>query len=257
MKVYTGTGDRGKTSLFSGERVAKADVRIDAYGDVDELNAVIGAVVAQLPGQAGALATALQQIQADLFELGAWLATTPTSGAADQLPKDPTLDVPDVTHPFAEDAAVQGGELDRGHEVGQRLPDAGTGLHDQVDAAVQAVADGARHLGLLAPFLVLGEAGGDQLGAERVHARRRGRPGRTDRRSGPGRRGPDEVEDCSFQFDGQRFAESHGIDADRVQRAHDAADRCGLPRRQPALGWPPRRDHRRRRRGPGTRPGPS
>jgi cob(I)alamin adenosyltransferase len=86
MKVYTGTGDRGKTSLFSGERVAKADVRIDAYGDVDELNAVIGAVVAQLPGQAGALATALQQIQADLFELGAWLATTPTSGAADQLP---------------------------------------------------------------------------------------------------------------------------------------------------------------------------
>ena len=86
MKVYTGTGDRGKTSLFSGERVTKANVRIDAYGDVDELNAVIGAVVAQLPGQAGALATALQQIQADLFDLGAWLATTPASGAADQLP---------------------------------------------------------------------------------------------------------------------------------------------------------------------------
>ncbi|MEJ2639179.1 MAG: cob(I)yrinic acid a,c-diamide adenosyltransferase [Desulfosarcinaceae bacterium] len=86
MKLYTGTGDRGKTSLFSGERVAKANVRIDAYGDVDELNAVIGAVVAQLPDGAGTLAAALQQIQADLFDLGAWLATTPASGAADQLP---------------------------------------------------------------------------------------------------------------------------------------------------------------------------
>jgi cob(I)alamin adenosyltransferase len=86
VKVYTGTGDRGKTSLFSGERVAKADVRLDAYGDVDELNAVIGAVVAQLPEEAGTLAAALQQIQADLFDLGAWLATTPASGATSQLP---------------------------------------------------------------------------------------------------------------------------------------------------------------------------
>jgi cob(I)alamin adenosyltransferase len=86
MKVYTGTGDRGKTSLFSGERVAKADARIDAYGDVDELSAVIGAVVAALPGEANTLAADLQAIQSDLFELGAWLATTPASGAAGQLP---------------------------------------------------------------------------------------------------------------------------------------------------------------------------
>lgn len=86
MKVYTGTGDRGKTSLFSGERVAKADVRIDAYGDVDELSAVIGAAAAQLPEDAAVIGKALQGIQADLFELGAWLATTPASGAAGQLP---------------------------------------------------------------------------------------------------------------------------------------------------------------------------
>lgn len=86
MKVYTGTGDDGKTSLFSGERVAKANVRIDAYGDVDELSAVIGAVVAQLPGEAKVVSEALQGVQADLFELGAWLATTPASGAAGQLP---------------------------------------------------------------------------------------------------------------------------------------------------------------------------
>ncbi|MDJ0781623.1 MAG: cob(I)yrinic acid a,c-diamide adenosyltransferase [Desulfosarcinaceae bacterium] len=85
MKVYTGTGDRGKTSLFSGERVAKANVRIEAYGDVDELNAAIGALVAFLPPQSVAVAETLQGIQADLFDLGAWLATTPGSGATGQL----------------------------------------------------------------------------------------------------------------------------------------------------------------------------
>jgi hypothetical protein len=48
MTIYTGTGDRGKTSLFSGERVAKNDRRIEAYGDVDELNSLLGALVAGL-----------------------------------------------------------------------------------------------------------------------------------------------------------------------------------------------------------------
>jgi len=48
MKIYTGTGDRGKTSLFSGERVSKSDGRIDAYGDVDELNSLLGALIAGL-----------------------------------------------------------------------------------------------------------------------------------------------------------------------------------------------------------------
>ncbi len=48
MKIYTGTGDRGKTSLFSGQRVSKADERIEAYGDMDELNSIIGALVASL-----------------------------------------------------------------------------------------------------------------------------------------------------------------------------------------------------------------
>jgi len=46
MKIYTGTGDNGKTSLFSGERIVKNDDRIEAYGAVDELNAIIGAVTA-------------------------------------------------------------------------------------------------------------------------------------------------------------------------------------------------------------------
>ena len=48
MKIYTGGGDRGKTSLFSGERVNKSDLRVEAYGDVDELNSLLGALVPKL-----------------------------------------------------------------------------------------------------------------------------------------------------------------------------------------------------------------
>lgn len=78
MKVYTGTGDGGKTSLFSGERIAKSDARIDAYGDVDELNAAVGALVAALPAHDALpeLKARLNRIQADLFQMGALLATT-------------------------------------------------------------------------------------------------------------------------------------------------------------------------------------
>jgi cob(I)alamin adenosyltransferase len=84
MKIYTGTGDKGKTSLFSGERVSKADARIDAYGDLDELNSILGAVAAYLPGET-ALTAELQQIQSDLFQAGAWLATRPNSSAIESL----------------------------------------------------------------------------------------------------------------------------------------------------------------------------
>ena len=80
MKIYTGTGDRGKTSLFSGERVSKSSPRIEAYGDLDELNSVIGAVVAGLDKAPQTLRVELQDVQILLLEAGAWLATTP--GAA-------------------------------------------------------------------------------------------------------------------------------------------------------------------------------
>ncbi|UCE53063.1 MAG: ATP:cob(I)alamin adenosyltransferase [Desulfobacterales bacterium] len=46
MKVYTGSKDRGKTSLFSGERVPKNHDRIETYGDVNELNSTLGALIA-------------------------------------------------------------------------------------------------------------------------------------------------------------------------------------------------------------------
>lgn len=85
MVIYTGTGDRGKTSLFSGERVTKHDRRIEAYGDVDELNSLLGALVAGLAAKNPDLTDRLQQIQADLFQLSSLLAITPDSPAIDSL----------------------------------------------------------------------------------------------------------------------------------------------------------------------------
>jgi len=85
MKVYTGSGDRGKTSLFSGERIAKDDLRINAYGDVDELNSVLGGLIAGLPEALAALVDELTRIQCDLLDVGAWLATTPGSAAVEML----------------------------------------------------------------------------------------------------------------------------------------------------------------------------
>ena len=87
MKIYTGTGDRGKTSLFSGERVAKTNDRIEAYGDLDELNSIIGALIASLPADCDDLIIELQQIQSDIFMISAWLATTANSPAIDSLDK--------------------------------------------------------------------------------------------------------------------------------------------------------------------------
>ncbi|MFZ5516508.1 MAG: cob(I)yrinic acid a,c-diamide adenosyltransferase [Candidatus Zhuqueibacterota bacterium] len=85
MKIYTGSGDRGKTSLFSGERVSKAEIQVEAYGDVDELNSVIGIISAILSQNFPALEEQLKTIQRDLFTIGAVLATSPESRNFDQL----------------------------------------------------------------------------------------------------------------------------------------------------------------------------
>lgn len=84
MKIYTGTGDKGKTSLFSGDRVSKADAQIGAYGDLDELNSILGALAAHLATEEKRVAE-LQQIQSDLLQASAWLATRPDSSATDSL----------------------------------------------------------------------------------------------------------------------------------------------------------------------------
>jgi cob(I)alamin adenosyltransferase len=91
MKIYTGGGDRGRTSLFSGQRIAKDDVRVEAYGDVDELNSFLGAVIAALPGGCKDREAEMKQVQGDLFRIGARLATAgndPSFAATRQFPED-------------------------------------------------------------------------------------------------------------------------------------------------------------------------
>jgi cob(I)alamin adenosyltransferase len=76
MKIYTRTGDSGETALFGGGRVAKNDVRVEAYGEVDETNSVIGLGIVSLEDQGlSAIAEKLRNVQEDLFAIGAHLAT--------------------------------------------------------------------------------------------------------------------------------------------------------------------------------------
>lgn len=76
-RVYTKVGDKGETSLIGGERVSKADARLDCYGTVDELNAVIGLVIESLASSAASefLTPILRRVQNELFNLGCELAT--------------------------------------------------------------------------------------------------------------------------------------------------------------------------------------
>lgn len=67
-KIYTRTGDKGDTALGNGARVAKHDVRVEAYGTSDELNCFVGAARLHATGETD---TALSRIQNDLFDLGA------------------------------------------------------------------------------------------------------------------------------------------------------------------------------------------
>lgn len=83
MKIYTRSGDEGKTSLFAGGRVSKSHLRVEAYGTVDELNSFIGLVRASLENDeenddeavTQKLDDWLRAIQSDLFVIGADLAT--------------------------------------------------------------------------------------------------------------------------------------------------------------------------------------
>jgi cob(I)alamin adenosyltransferase len=79
MKAYTGRGDQGKTDLYSGERVAKSHPRLEAHGEIDELNSVLGALISSLPNKEDDLKTRIEHIQSLLFVAGAWLTTTPGS----------------------------------------------------------------------------------------------------------------------------------------------------------------------------------
>lgn len=86
LKIYTKTGDLGKTSLIGGTKVAKSNIRIEAYGTVDELNSFIGLTADQLTHQSSK--TTLKEIQDRLFTVGSSLACDPD--------KEPLLKIPDL-----------------------------------------------------------------------------------------------------------------------------------------------------------------
>jgi cob(I)alamin adenosyltransferase len=72
VRIYTRTGDAGETSLFDGTRVSKSDARVDAYGEIDELNAWLGLVRSSLGDRQ--IDSELATLQRDLFAIGAQLA---------------------------------------------------------------------------------------------------------------------------------------------------------------------------------------
>jgi cob(I)alamin adenosyltransferase len=85
MRIYTKTGDKGDTGLFGGGRVAKDDPRVDAYGEVDELNAVLG--MARSIEMMPRIDEVLLPVQRDLFAIGALLATPDHEKMQQQLEK--------------------------------------------------------------------------------------------------------------------------------------------------------------------------
>jgi len=87
MKIYTRTGDQGETGLFGGGRVPKGHIRVEAYGTVDELNAVLGMCVVRTDDKE--ISSRLAIIQQDLFNLGASLAT-PGSESGEDRPSVPS-----------------------------------------------------------------------------------------------------------------------------------------------------------------------
>lgn len=85
-KIYTKTGDLGKTSLIGGTKVAKSHIRIDAYGTIDELNSYIGLVSDQTNNNPSKII--LKEIQDRLFTIGSSLACDPE--------KEPLMKIPDL-----------------------------------------------------------------------------------------------------------------------------------------------------------------
>jgi cob(I)alamin adenosyltransferase len=120
LKIYTKTGDKGKTSLIGGTKVPKNHLRIESYGTIDELNSFIGLLIDQLealpdaglalpaqsdtaPGQPGSYL--LREVQDRLFTIGASLACDPD--------KEPKLKIPDLKE---EDLTRLENEIDRMNE---------------------------------------------------------------------------------------------------------------------------------------------
>jgi cob(I)alamin adenosyltransferase len=149
VKIYTKTGDAGETSLFDNSRVSKADPRVEAYGEVDELNACLGAARAGVDRD---LAEAIETIQKELFAVGARLAdpaariaqrvTKAAVGEAEILRLEQTIDRLDAELPPLKRFILPGGcpagaMLHLARTVCRRAERRVVGLGaDAVDAAV-------------------------------------------------------------------------------------------------------------------------
>ncbi len=104
FKIYTKTGDAGKTSLIGGTKVPKSHIRIESYGTVDELNSYIGLVSDYLTQEQSK--TILKEIQDRLFTIGSSLACDPD--------KEPLMKIPDLKE---EDVTLLEKEIDSMNEV--------------------------------------------------------------------------------------------------------------------------------------------
>lgn len=103
-KIYTKTGDQGKTSLIGGTKVAKNNIRIESYGTVDELNSFVGLVNDYI--EVEAIKVVLKEIQDRLFTIGSSLACDPD--------KMPLMKIPDLKE---EDITLLENEMDKMNEV--------------------------------------------------------------------------------------------------------------------------------------------
>jgi cob(I)alamin adenosyltransferase len=102
MKIYTKMGDSGSTMLTSGEMVAKNDLRIDAYGSIDELNSHIGLLTSELQliehFKASKITEEIEWLQNRLFDMGSELATPHESKVFRQIPKLPASAAAKLEH---------------------------------------------------------------------------------------------------------------------------------------------------------------
>jgi cob(I)alamin adenosyltransferase len=120
LRIYTRTGDDGTTGLFGGGRVAKDDARVQAYGAVDELNAVLG--VARAACEDGPLAALIGQLQHTCFVVGSDLATPAGGkatvrriGADDVTELEGEIDAGEAQLPALVTFILPGGSLDACH----------------------------------------------------------------------------------------------------------------------------------------------
>jgi len=163
MKIYTRTGDDGTTGLFGGSRVAKHDVRVSAYGSVDELNSALGlAIVA--PGDVE-VRELLRPHQSTLFDLGALLAAD--GPQADKLPgiapgvitqleeqmDNFTAELPELRSFILPGGTEQAARLHLARTVCRRAERELTGALEALPALAQRATDGLKYLNRLSDWL--------------------------------------------------------------------------------------------------------